>query len=125
MGEPIVLKSAAEPAWQWPEAGPPEDPSTSNLYWWEDSLSEEGAAGKGAAMIRGIASGYRLECEGWISVKAERGRGRLFVEGYLGLTDGVLGDGSLNILGGTGSFEGKTGVIDVQVVNPKRYSIPD
>ena len=126
MGNPIDLESAAEPAWQWPESGPPKDPSTSNVYWWEDSLSEDGGDGKGTAMIRGLASGYRLECEGWIMVKSDRGRGRLLVEGYLGLTDGVIEDGALQIVGGTGSFQGHAGkTVTVTVVNPKRYSIPD
>ncbi len=125
MGDPIVMKSDAEPDWQWPESGPPKGPTTTNLYWWKDTLHEVGGNGEGTAMMRGIATGHQLECEGWIHVKSDRGTGRVFVKGHLSLTDGVIGDGGFEIEGGSGSFEDRAGKdVAVEVENPKRYTIP-
>jgi hypothetical protein len=125
MATPIVLKSDPDPQWQWPESGPPKEPSETNLYWWKDSLKEENGAGSGTAMIRGIATTNQLKCEGWIKVESDRGSGRIFVDGHLDLSDGVIGDGSLHIRGGSGELGGLAGKdVKVEVENPKRYTIP-
>jgi hypothetical protein len=125
MARPIVLKSDATPAWQWPESGPPKDPSETNLYWWKDSLKEESGGGSGSAMIRGIATSSRLSCEGWIKIVSDRGNGRIFVDGHLALSGGVIGGGSLRILGGSGDLGKLAGKdVTVEVENPKRYTIP-
>ena len=126
MGDRIVLKSDAVPDWQWPDSGPPKGPTTTNLYWWKDKLHEVDGDGEGTAMMRGLATGDRLDCEGWIHVTSGRGTGRVFVKGRLSLMDGVIGDGSFEIQGGSGSFEDRAGKdVTVEVENPKRYTIPD
>jgi hypothetical protein len=56
VGDPIVMKSNAEPDWQWPEAGP----TTTDVYWWKDTLHEVDGDGEGTAMMRGIATGHQL-----------------------------------------------------------------
>jgi hypothetical protein len=104
---------------------------SNGVYRWEDALTkEQDGPTVGSTVFRGDVDGgpdtqsggdadaHTLWASGWLKIND---RGKIYAEGNLGFPGGKVGNGHLDITGGTKDFKGASGSVTVTRSNPKRY----